>query len=70
VTDARGYQTSTKLSDGRVLVTGGGPASWIDPSPYLASAELYDPTTGSFSTTGAMTMMRTDHTATLAMVAS
>ena len=52
---ARERHTATLLSSGQVLVTGG-----ID-----ASAELFDPATGVFSSTGNMYMARSAHTATL-----
>jgi WD40 repeat protein len=60
---ARGGMTATLLRDGRVLVAGGyacetGDETW-------SSAELYDPTTGTFGPTGSMTAPRSQHTATL-----
>jgi large repetitive protein len=68
---ARAGHTSTRLADGRVLVAGGY-ASWAGPAsglfyvgPALASAELYDPATGTFSLTGPMAHGREDHAAVL-----
>jgi N-acetylneuraminic acid mutarotase len=52
--------TSTLLADGRVLVVGGlGPGE-----ASTATAEIYDPATGTWSTTGDMTVPRSGHTAT------
>lgn len=54
--------TATALPDGRVLVTGGygGPHDTM-----LASAELYDPSTGRFSPAAPFYSPRFSHTATL-----
>jgi N-acetylneuraminic acid mutarotase len=55
MTEARGGDSATLLRDGRVLVAGG----------QDRSAELYDPTSGSWSVTGNMIKRRSGHTATL-----
>jgi hypothetical protein len=56
---------ATLLLDGRVLVTGGfgGPGAYG--SNAVATAELWDPATGTFSATGSMALARVGHTATL-----
>jgi len=47
-----------------VLIAGGG-SNGNSGAPYLASAEIYDPDTGTFSPTGSMSAARWHHTATL-----
>jgi len=58
---ARSGHTLTLLADGRVLAAGGSADN--DASHALTSAELFDPTTGSWSPTGSMTSARTKHIA-------
>ncbi len=50
--DARTLHTATVLADGRVLVTGGDAIGFYFAGPFFASAEVYDPTTGTFSPAG------------------
>jgi hypothetical protein len=52
---ARSTHTATLLTDGTVLIAGGGDST----------AELYDPATGSFSPTGGMESARVGHSAVL-----
>jgi hypothetical protein len=68
---ARYYHTGTLLPDGKVLVAGGTSArprmfpSPDFPYPGIASTELYDPATGTWSATGLLNAGRLLHTATL-----
>ena len=63
--EGRVSPSATLLADGRVLVAGGFPfeSMNVGPAPALASAELYDPATGTFSPTGSMAEGRAGHTA-------
>jgi hypothetical protein len=62
----RAGQSATLLADGKVLITGGFNTGIINGQIGVSStAELYDPSNGSFSATGQMGAMRDEHTATL-----
>ena len=62
MTTARDGHTATLLNNGQVLIAGGTYDGNFD---VTASAELYNPATGTFTATGSMTDFREGHTATL-----
>jgi hypothetical protein len=63
MTTGRSLHTATLLQNGKVLIAGGvnDPGSLGD----LSTAELYDPASGTFTTTGTMNIGRAWHKATL-----
>jgi hypothetical protein len=63
MTVPRTGQTITMLRDGRVLLTGGDQNAGF--RSQLASAEIYDPGSGTFTATGSMSTPREGHTATI-----
>ena len=63
--EARTNHSATRLLDGRVLVAGGVGSSTSEFfANILASAELYNPSTGQWTATGDMLGVRVGHTAT------
>ena len=62
---ARSGHTATLLPNGKVLVAGGSNRGFGFPAALFNSAELYDPATGTWSSTGNLNTARADHTATL-----
>ena len=60
---ARERHTATLLADGRVLIVGGTTSTGT--GDLHPTAEVYNPSTGSFSVTGSMAEARNYHTATL-----
>lgn len=60
---ARADHTATLLPNGKVLVAGGRNSEPL--STPLGSSELYDPATGKWTATGALSVARDGHTATL-----
>jgi Galactose oxidase, central domain/Kelch motif len=59
--EPRSGHTATLLQDGRVLIAGGMRRN----QEFYSSAELFDPATGKFQATGAMTVARVGHAAVL-----
>ena len=62
---ARLLHTATLLPNGRVLVAGGYNGPFLPDGSTLASAELYDPESGTWTATGSLLVSRDSHTATL-----
>lgn len=67
LTAARAAHVAVRLEDGRVLVAGGLTNGPPPPAPplVLASAELYDPASGTWRPTGSMAFPREDASITL-----
>lgn len=64
MTETRGEATATALKNGKVLIVGGGSGHYPSQNVYR-SAELYDPATGKFTSTGQMIVGRHKHAAVL-----
>jgi hypothetical protein len=61
----RVMHSATLLTSGKVLIVGGDPAYSFFGSVPIASAELFDEVTGTFTPVGSMVAARRAHTATL-----
>jgi uncharacterized protein (DUF2147 family) len=64
MTEPRGQATATALRNGNVLIVGGGSGHYPSQNVYRG-AEVYDPATGKFTSTGQMTVGRHKHAAVL-----
>lgn len=64
MTATREEHTAVLLANGHVLVSGGNKKTLTTQTP-LSSAELYNPATGTWTTTGSMSSARAGHTSTL-----
>ncbi len=65
MTVGRASHTATRLADGRVLITGGWIETGAGGNATTATAELFNPVTDTFSSTGVMSTERADHAAAL-----
>jgi len=63
MTIPRLYATATLLNNGMVLIAGG--IGGVNFSSTFATAELYNPTQGTFTLTGSMSVARANHSATV-----
>jgi hypothetical protein len=64
MTATREEHTAVLLANGNVLVSGGNKLTLTTQTP-LASAELYNPATGTWTATGSMSHPRAGHTSTV-----
>jgi hypothetical protein len=69
LTTARTSHTATSLPDGRVLIVGGWSGTSYSSGAYsgkpVATAEIFDPSTGTFQPSGSLATARFSHTATV-----
>jgi WD40 repeat protein len=66
MSSARAQHSAILLPNGKVLAVGGeGPAGSFDYFNYPTNAQLYNPATGTWTNTGAPSVARVGHTATL-----
>ena len=64
MTTARQGHQASLLSDGKVLITGGSGLDGTGNLVALSAAEIFDPSAGTFTSTGSMSIGRTQHTQT------
>ncbi|HEV7768687.1 MAG TPA: kelch repeat-containing protein [Thermoanaerobaculia bacterium] len=65
MTERRASHSATRLKDGRVLIAGGSVGDAYSGIMKLATLEIFDPQTETFTATGSMQAGRSHHSATL-----